>query len=258
MSHLPHLHYQSLDHTPLPSNLLMLVASPALIYFKSERLNRSLNVFNYFYGFLIILLVIYWAISILLLPFAYLKMLYTILLGKFKNQQCQKITLPKAVTAYYFFQFLVFGMVYLIFKIFVLDTIFFFRKAFRPVPKNHQILFTHCIFKVFKQTIAEFSREQNEEQVCVNEFVDRMRRNFEESGHSQFKGQNRTLDTVCRKLQAFSKPNDNKVDIEYFAQMFYQMKSKRHLKLTELSDRRLQKLYQIEIILGQQYRTQEL
>lgn len=76
---IPNRYYSSLEHAPVFMSVFFLCLSPLLLYGRSARLNSAFNVIIYIIKFFIPFIILYWVVNLVLLPFVYFKILFTIL-----------------------------------------------------------------------------------------------------------------------------------------------------------------------------------
>ena len=118
---IPNRYYSCLELAPPYLSVFMLFLSPAIIYFRSVRLNAAMNVFIYYIKFFVPFMLIYWLTNLLLIPFIHIKVLYAILTHSYQNEFYKPITLSLKTRIKHFVQFLFLGHLYLFYLIFVHD-----------------------------------------------------------------------------------------------------------------------------------------
>jgi hypothetical protein len=95
MDNTPNKYYSCMNHCPLYYSIGMILFSPILIYMKSKKLNNFINKFFYLVKLFVPFILLYWTVNIILTPFAYIKTLYWILCGNYKNKSYKSIKKEK-------------------------------------------------------------------------------------------------------------------------------------------------------------------
>lgn len=81
----PNEYYSAMDHVPMFLSIFMLVIVPFIIFFKSKKLNKILNIGIYIIKFFIPFIICYYVILLLLTPLTYIKILWSILRNNYTN-----------------------------------------------------------------------------------------------------------------------------------------------------------------------------
>lgn len=167
---IPNRYYSSLEHAPVFMSVFFLLLSPLLLYFRSARLNSAFNVFIYVIKFFIPFILLYWTVNLLLLPFVYFKILFTILTHSYQNEFYKPITLSGKNRVSHFFQFLFLGPLYMIYLIFVQDLVYIFKKAQQNMPERFDLIFNVQLYRIFKKTLQNCHYVDHHDQIGVGEF----------------------------------------------------------------------------------------
>lgn len=109
-------YYSCIQNCPIILSGVMILVTPLVVASRSKGLNHSLNLMNYLVKLAIPCLAIYYALSLLLLPFSYLRILATIARGKYKSHKT-----ANSVILRHFVSFLLLGPVFLLYKCLVMD-----------------------------------------------------------------------------------------------------------------------------------------
>jgi hypothetical protein len=112
--------------------LLPLVAFPLLFLTRSTRLNTLFNYIFYLSVYFRPFLFLFLTASLLLLPFTYCFILYSILKGNYTNGLHQTVKLPTSTKVVHFLTFFVFGLVFLVYRV-LADLVYIIGKT-RKVP----------------------------------------------------------------------------------------------------------------------------
>ncbi len=83
---IPNDYYSSMDHNPMFLSIFMMALVPFLLFFRSKRLNTALNILIYIVKFFLPFIAVYYTLNLVLMPLAYIKILYCIVSSKYTNQ----------------------------------------------------------------------------------------------------------------------------------------------------------------------------
>ena len=134
-------------------SIFMFPIVPFMIIFKSKKLNTVLNIIIYIIKFFIPFIIIYWAYGLFTLPIAYLRILICILLGKYSNQIYKPIKTNTSVKIVHFISFLFLGVFYLLFKLFIMDSIQLVSRIREKIQEELELYFTPQLYMIFKKTV---------------------------------------------------------------------------------------------------------
>ena len=82
---IPNEYYSAMDHVPMFLSIFMLALVPFIIFFKSKKLNKILNIGIYIIKFFIPFIICYYVILLLMTPLTYIKILWSILRNNYTN-----------------------------------------------------------------------------------------------------------------------------------------------------------------------------
>jgi len=138
---------------------------------KSKRLNKIVNQFNFLTKFFVFFVVLYTALNLIMVPFGYFRILYSIMTGKYRNKQLKQVAVKMSVKIRHFLCFLVFGPVFLLYKVLVEENIALITKSRSKIKEKPEYLFDYTLYRLLKRTIIHFKYIKKVNEVSIEEFT---------------------------------------------------------------------------------------